>query len=378
MGRTPWATRSRRSRSWRPRLRSSSPTLLAWRGAVFVRRGFHDEAIVDFTEVERRLQQGFSDISDGIFTALLGTAQLLAGRVAVADATMRIAFDSARHTENPMTQLLASAVPVALGDLARADELLDAATSSLRAMPWPEAVESLLISKVVRLHASADPVARARLVGEHRAMFGARAMDPEGSMSPLWIPHAALASVWAGELEEAERFVASLAVTKLRPAWTDAAGRWLTGVIAEARGDDAAALPHFDAADAEWPETMPLYRAHLHVDRARVAERLGNAGAAADSRRIARSIYERAGAPGYLGLLGDQGSSTSPSVLAALSDRERDVVALLAAGLSYVQIGRDLYISRSTVGFHLSNIYAKTGTSSRHELTDLVRSDRSP
>jgi DNA-binding CsgD family transcriptional regulator len=57
-----------------------------------------------------------------------------------------------------------------------------------------------------------------------------------------------------------------------------------------------------------------------------------------------------------------------------LSDRERDVVALLAAGLSYVQIARDLYISRSTVGFHLSNIYAKTGTSSRHELTDLVRS----
>lgn len=347
--------------------------LLAWRGAVFVRRGFHAEAIADLTEVERRLQSGFSDISDGIFTAMLGTAHLLAGQVAIADAKMRIAFDSARRADNPMTQLLASSVPVALGDLTRADELLDAATRSLRAMPWPEAVESLLIAKVTRLHASGDPVDRARLVGEHRAMFGARAMDPEGSMSPLWIPHAALASVWAGELDEAEQLIADLAVTRLRPGWTDAACHWLSGVVAEARGDDPDAFDRFASAASLWPDAMPLYQAHLHVDRARVAERLRHPDAAAESRRIARSIYERSGAPGYLGLLGGPDTPATDSTLGMLSDRERDVVALLAAGLSYVQIARDLYISRSTVGFHLSNIYAKTGTSSRHELTDLVR-----
>jgi DNA-binding CsgD family transcriptional regulator len=361
-----------------PAVASAAPLdhtyLLAWRGAVFARRGFHDEAIIDFTEVERRLQNGFSDISDGIFTAMLATAHLLAGHVAIADAKMRIAFDSARNPGNPMTLLLASAVPVALGDLARADELLASATSRLRAMPWPEAVESLLISKVIRQHATGDPVARARLVGEHRAMFGPRAMDPEGSMSPLWIPHAALASVWAGELEEAERLVAALGVTTLRPGWTDAAGRWISALIAEARGDDAGALGHLVAGASLWPDSMPLYLAHLHVDRARVAERLGEAASADESRQIARAIYERSGAPGYTGLLGTNSSPVPDSPLGMLSDRERDVVALLAAGLSYVQIARDLYISRSTVGFHLSNIYAKTGTSSRHELTDLVRS----
>ncbi|MET0789345.1 MAG: LuxR C-terminal-related transcriptional regulator [Cellulomonas sp.] len=36
-------------------------------------------------------------------------------------------------------------------------------------------------------------------------------------------------------------------------------------------------------------------------------------------------------------------------------------------------MARDLYVTRSTVGFHLTNIYAKTGVSSRHDLTDLVR-----
>jgi DNA-binding CsgD family transcriptional regulator len=56
-----------------------------------------------------------------------------------------------------------------------------------------------------------------------------------------------------------------------------------------------------------------------------------------------------------------------------LSDRERDVVTLLLEGLSYAQIARELYVTRSTVAFHLSNAYAKTGATSRHELVQLVR-----
>jgi DNA-binding CsgD family transcriptional regulator len=41
--------------------------------------------------------------------------------------------------------------------------------------------------------------------------------------------------------------------------------------------------------------------------------------------------------------------------------------------MSYQQIGRELFITRSTVGFHLSRIYAKTATSTRHELVELIR-----
>jgi DNA-binding CsgD family transcriptional regulator len=39
----------------------------------------------------------------------------------------------------------------------------------------------------------------------------------------------------------------------------------------------------------------------------------------------------------------------------------------------FAQIARELYVTRSTVAFHLSNAYAKTGTTSRHELVQLVR-----
>lgn len=346
---------------------------LAWRGAVFQRRGFHDAAIADLGEVDRRIQNGLADISDSLFTAMLATAHLGAGQVAIADAKIRVALDSARNRANPILQALASSVPVALGDLERADEHLKAATEWLQRMPWPEAIETLVIAQVVRLHASGDAVVRARLLGRLRTMFGRVALEPEGQMSALWAMHVALACIWAGELDQAEFYTTPLDATTLVPDWAPAASAWLRGLVREARGDDAGALELLTEAATTWPHTAPLYRGHVNVDRARVADRLGDSDSAGESRRTARTVYERAGATGYLGALGAADTGHGSTALDALSDRERDVVALLASGLSYAQIARDLFISRSTVGFHLSNIYAKTGTTSRHELTDLVR-----
>lgn len=58
-----------------------------------------------------------------------------------------------------------------------------------------------------------------------------------------------------------------------------------------------------------------------------------------------------------------------------LSDREKQVVALLVDGLSMAQVGRRLFISPSTVSFHLGRIYAKTGINSRHRLTAALRGE---
>jgi DNA-binding CsgD family transcriptional regulator len=56
-----------------------------------------------------------------------------------------------------------------------------------------------------------------------------------------------------------------------------------------------------------------------------------------------------------------------------LTDRERDVADLATAGYSYAQIAHKLFVAPTTVGYHLSNIYAKCGVQSRHELTELAR-----
>lgn len=51
----------------------------------------------------------------------------------------------------------------------------------------------------------------------------------------------------------------------------------------------------------------------------------------------------------------------------ALSEREYEVLALLAQGLSNPEIARRLFVSRSTVKFHVSSILAKLGSASRTE-----------
>jgi DNA-binding CsgD family transcriptional regulator/pimeloyl-ACP methyl ester carboxylesterase len=50
-----------------------------------------------------------------------------------------------------------------------------------------------------------------------------------------------------------------------------------------------------------------------------------------------------------------------------LSEREAEVLRLLAVGRSNQQIADDLFISLNTVSHHLRNIFAKTGTSNRTE-----------
>jgi DNA-binding NarL/FixJ family response regulator len=56
-----------------------------------------------------------------------------------------------------------------------------------------------------------------------------------------------------------------------------------------------------------------------------------------------------------------------------LSHREREVLALVAMGLTNVQIAGRLYLAESTVKTHLSSVFAKMGVASRAEAAAKVR-----
>jgi DNA-binding CsgD family transcriptional regulator/tetratricopeptide (TPR) repeat protein len=60
------------------------------------------------------------------------------------------------------------------------------------------------------------------------------------------------------------------------------------------------------------------------------------------------------------------------SRLAGLTDREREVLSLVAVGRSNGEIAKQLFISDKTVSVHVSNILRKTGTSSRVEAAALA------
>ena len=65
--------------------------------------------------------------------------------------------------------------------------------------------------------------------------------------------------------------------------------------------------------------------------------------------------------------------STRPSRLGYdLTDREREVLAVMIEGMSNAEIAESLTISRSTAKFHVSSILSKLGVSSRAEAVSLA------
>jgi NarL family two-component system response regulator LiaR len=62
-----------------------------------------------------------------------------------------------------------------------------------------------------------------------------------------------------------------------------------------------------------------------------------------------------------------QQTTQPPKIGHDLTDREREVLTLMAQGSNNVEIAEDLIVSRSTVKFHVSNILSKLHASSRTE-----------
>jgi DNA-binding CsgD family transcriptional regulator len=100
-----------------------------------------------------------------------------------------------------------------------------------------------------------------------------------------------------------------------------------------------------------------------------VADRIGARplrSALADLARRAR-LADRL-APAAAGGRGAQsGGAAARSPLSGLTDREVEVLRLLAAGQSNKEIGAELFIATKTASVHVSNILAKLGAASRTE-----------
>jgi DNA-binding CsgD family transcriptional regulator len=172
----------------------------------------------------------------------------------------------------------------------------------------------------------------------------------------------------AGELDEAR--AASLELERLIDAEECAA---LSATLAHAQGavelagaDPGAALPALRRAARTWQGLEAPYEVARARELAGLACRaLGDEEGAALELDAARATYEELGAAPNLVRLDALGPEAAAKDDDGLTERELEVLRLVAAGQTNKAIAAELVLSVRTVDRHVSNIFAKLGVSSR-------------
>jgi DNA-binding CsgD family transcriptional regulator len=247
------------------------------------------------------------------------------------------------------------------GDCERA---LAEAEAAIDADAWPAHSPSVIRVTAIALAARADRAAQRRAGGDAsgadaEAAAGAALLGVarEGASYPAR-PKAVLGPEGRGWLARCEAEYARLTGTNSPDVWERVLAEFGPGYVYETARTQwrlAEAL----AEDGRRDEAAAVWRAARDT-----ASRLRAAplGAALDD--LARRARLDPGI-GNRGGHGDGSGGTSP--LAALTGREREVLSLLARGMSNREIGTELFITPKTASVHVSNILGKLGAASRTE-----------
>jgi ATP/maltotriose-dependent transcriptional regulator MalT len=185
-----------------------------------------------------------------------------------------------------------------------------------------------------------------------------------------------------GDLDGAERALRELdditttfGTPILRAAAASARGR-----LELARGDAAGACTTLQDAVERWLALdVPYEVATARTLLGQGLRDCGDTAGAAESFAAAATLFEKIGA--RVAARPSDGP-VRPSHPAGLTEREIEVLRLVAGGKTNLEVAAELYLSAKTVSRHLSNIFAKIGVTSRAAATafafehDLVASRR--
>lgn len=175
-----------------------------------------------------------------------------------------------------------------------------------------------------------------------------------------------------GELEEARSACRELAQIASRHQ-----NEVLRAMAAQARGalalvdaEGLAALPALREALAVWQELGAPYEvARVRTQIGLACRSLGDEESASLELDAARSVFAALGAATDLRRVQSLSAPTATFDRHGLSDRELEVLRLVAAGARNKQIAAELVLSERTVERHLANIFTKLRVSSRAAAT---------
>ena len=198
----------------------------------------------------------------------------------------------------------------------------------------------------------------------------------------VWaLPELVEAAMHAGDAELARDALERLAETT-QPAGTDFA----LGIEARSRAllsDGAAAGDLYREAIERFSRTRlrpELARAHLLY-----GEWLRREGRRVDAReqlRTAHDLFDAIGMEAFaerarreLLATGEKARKRSPGTREELTPQEEQIARLAREGLSNPEIGAQLFVSARTVEWHLRNVFAKLGITSRRQLQTALPQD---
>ncbi len=282
-----------------------------------------------WTDAERelaaaiRMAGGAGPVPRALALARLARLRLRQGRLEEAEALARGCDDA----------LLAADLLLARGETAAAVALLQACLAA----GVSDATEPALLGRLVE--------AVLPLAGPDAAASALQRLTGLGAADPAGLP-AAWASTAAGHVAAA------------RGEWEQAAARFSTALVLLHRLD------------------LPFEAGCVQLMRARVEARTAVAPAVEDTH-AALAVFDRLGArsqadsaAALLRSLGARPRSTIGST-ELLTTREREVLDLVAVGLSNPEIAARLFISRKTAAHHVSSVLGKLGVRSRAEAVAL-------
>lgn len=138
------------------------------------------------------------------------------------------------------------------------------------------------------------------------------------------------------------------------------------GSLALARGEFGDALAALTRARRYWSDFgAPYLVARLRIDIARGCAALGDAEGAERELDAAGKILRELGASPDLARIGEVRGRATATGANDLTERERQVLSLVAAGATNRKIAEELGLSPKTVNRHVENIFDKLSVSSR-------------
>jgi len=188
-----------------------------------------------------------------------------------------------------------------------------------------------------------------------------------------FLPHEVEVALAAGDRDAAERAADELAelASRYRSPLISTYACGARGAVLLAAGDARGAIPELRRAVAEWVHLDCSYElARVRALAGMALEEVGDHDGATLELEAAFAMFEQLGAePDARRVRELLGGAPRPK---GLSEREVEVLRLVAAGRSNKQIAADLFISENTVARHVQNIFAKLDVASRAAATSVA------